>query len=478
VNTILSEIASLNKAIATGKTGTTEANDYVDQRAVLLKELSGYMDVSYYTSDNGMVNVSTSGGACLVNGTLSYSLRKIANEETGLIDIGLVTASGDIQDITSQISGGSVGALLTIMNSTVPSYASDLDALAQSITKTVNYFHEQGNDDAGISYFDEPASDYALNMRLSYSVEDASGDIDTANVMTSSSTSETSGNDVAARIASLADETLLGGTTLTGKTVSSAGTALGLSGNLVINGVQVAVGPTDTLSGIAARINAATSSTGVTASVKSTSSGYRLALASTTGESISVVNGTLDTSSSASSLLQSLTSTAVSSTTTALGVSGTFIIGSQSFTVTAGSTLQSVISDINSYSGTVVASATGNATDGYSLLLTDSGTGATITVSGSITQALGLTGESYAGYEASVVSRIGQQVSTATDLAAYHESSIRSLEAQEAAESGVSIDTEISNLIKYQSAYQAASRIYTTAQEMFKTLLSMMGVAS
>jgi flagellar hook-associated protein 1 FlgK len=39
--------------------------------------------------------------------------------------------------------------------------------------------------------------------------------------------------------------------------------------------------------------------------------------------------------------------------------------------------------------------------------------------------------------------------------------------------SGVSIDEETINLLKYEQAYQAASRIITTADEMYETLLSM-----
>ena len=38
-----------------------------------------------------------------------------------------------------------------------------------------------------------------------------------------------------------------------------------------------------------------------------------------------------------------------------------------------------------------------------------------------------------------------------------------SLQQQQASESGVSIDEEMSNLIKYENAYQAAARLYTVA---------------
>ena len=39
--------------------------------------------------------------------------------------------------------------------------------------------------------------------------------------------------------------------------------------------------------------------------------------------------------------------------------------------------------------------------------------------------------------------------------------------------SGVNMDEEISNLIKFQHAYEAAAKLITAANNMFQTLLSM-----
>lgn len=38
--------------------------------------------------------------------------------------------------------------------------------------------------------------------------------------------------------------------------------------------------------------------------------------------------------------------------------------------------------------------------------------------------------------------------------------------------SGVSLDEEAANLVRYQQSYAAAARILTTAQELFDTILS------
>ena len=39
--------------------------------------------------------------------------------------------------------------------------------------------------------------------------------------------------------------------------------------------------------------------------------------------------------------------------------------------------------------------------------------------------------------------------------------------------SAVSLDEELTNLIKYQRAYQAAAKMVTTADELLQTLLSL-----
>ena len=41
----------------------------------------------------------------------------------------------------------------------------------------------------------------------------------------------------------------------------------------------------------------------------------------------------------------------------------------------------------------------------------------------------------------------------------------------ESAFSGVNLDTEASNLIEQQQAYQASARVLSTARELFETLL-------
>ena len=47
------------------------------------------------------------------------------------------------------------------------------------------------------------------------------------------------------------------------------------------------------------------------------------------------------------------------------------------------------------------------------------------------------------------------------------------LENQQESVSGVSLDEEMINLIKFQNAYTAAAKMITTADEMMQTVLQM-----
>jgi flagellar hook-associated protein 1 FlgK len=47
------------------------------------------------------------------------------------------------------------------------------------------------------------------------------------------------------------------------------------------------------------------------------------------------------------------------------------------------------------------------------------------------------------------------------------------LEQQRSSVSGVSLDEEMVNMIKFQHAYDAAAKVVTTADELFQTILNM-----
>lgn len=56
---------------------------------------------------------------------------------------------------------------------------------------------------------------------------------------------------------------------------------------------------------------------------------------------------------------------------------------------------------------------------------------------------------------------------------AEHDAVATMLQRQHDSISGVSIDEEMSDLVRFQRAYQASARIITTVDEMLQTVLSL-----
>ncbi len=92
---------------------------------------------------------------------------------------------------------------------------------------------------------------------------------------------------------------------------------------------------------------------------------------------------------------------------------------------------------------------------------------------GSASVAIGGSNTTYGDYTASTVSKIGALSQNAQNLSEYHQNLLTSLQTQREGISGVSIDEEMTNLIKFQYAYQAAARLLTTADTLFTSLLAI-----
>jgi len=79
----------------------------------------------------------------------------------------------------------------------------------------------------------------------------------------------------------------------------------------------------------------------------------------------------------------------------------------------------------------------------------------------------------FGAYYDSMVSDAGLAVQQATSYYDHQSQMVRQVENYRESISGVSIDEETVNLIKYQNAYQAAAKLINTADEMMETILSM-----
>jgi flagellar hook-associated protein 1 FlgK len=95
---------------------------------------------------------------------------------------------------------------------------------------------------------------------------------------------------------------------------------------------------------------------------------------------------------------------------------------------------------------------------GASLTFTVDGTSTTSTV---------------ASYYNALVSKVGVDAQNAENTTVQNESFLKQLNTLRESNSGVSLDEELTNLVKYQRAFEASARMITTASEMLDTVLAM-----
>ena len=140
INEITAEIADLNTQIVAIETSTT-ANDLRDKRTALVSELSQYLDVKSFEQSNGSLTIITARGCVLVQGNEAYDL------EMGGTNGDRVTWRGSgnaIVDITDYLANGKLGGWLTMRDEVIAKCELDLNALAKEFIWAVNSQHSQG----------------------------------------------------------------------------------------------------------------------------------------------------------------------------------------------------------------------------------------------------------------------------------------------------------------------------------------------
>jgi len=141
INSDINQIADLNLQIKRMAAAGQSTADLEDQRNSALQDLSSYMNVSYYTASNGDLQVYSSSGQALVDSsahTLSYkaSANVTASTSYGSGGFSGITVGG--VDITSQITSGKIGALITLRDKTLPAEQTQLDQLATQFKSALN----------------------------------------------------------------------------------------------------------------------------------------------------------------------------------------------------------------------------------------------------------------------------------------------------------------------------------------------------
>ena len=142
INNDLQQISDLNVQIKQEAASGQSTADLEDKRNSALQDLSSLMNVSYFTNTNGDLQVFTASGQALVD-TMAHKVSYTAsNNVSASTSFSPITVNG--VDITSQITSGKVGGLITLRDTTLPAAQSQLDELAKQLKSSLNAVSNQG----------------------------------------------------------------------------------------------------------------------------------------------------------------------------------------------------------------------------------------------------------------------------------------------------------------------------------------------
>lgn len=152
INSYANQIAELNTSIANlGVNLSNLPNDLLDQRDQLINEMSKYVKVSVQPGENNSVTVAIGSGQPLVLGKHAFQLATAPSPtDPSRLEVGYVTSGGTSVLGEHALNGGSLGGLLDFRSGTLDRVQNSLGRLAIAIGMTFNDQHKLGQDQNGM----------------------------------------------------------------------------------------------------------------------------------------------------------------------------------------------------------------------------------------------------------------------------------------------------------------------------------------
>ncbi|MEO6185900.1 MAG: flagellar hook-associated protein FlgK [Steroidobacteraceae bacterium] len=150
INSIASNIARLNQQIVTAQSQSGQApGDLLDARDQQMADLSSRLDTTVVKVGDGSINVFVGNGQALVLGGTSATM--VARQDPlQATRVSLAFQSPGITvDVTSQLSGGSVGGLLDFRREMLDPVRNQLGQMAVALSDVTNAQHREGIDLGG-----------------------------------------------------------------------------------------------------------------------------------------------------------------------------------------------------------------------------------------------------------------------------------------------------------------------------------------
>jgi len=146
INTLAKGIADLNKNIITVSGSGGQPNDLLDQRDELITRLSGLVSVNTVSQSDGTLNVYIGNGQALVSGVNTQALSTIRDEyDPTRLNVAF-SFGGSTVDISNQLTGGKLGGLVQFRTQVLDDGMNQLGRVAVGLTSAVNTQNQLGID--------------------------------------------------------------------------------------------------------------------------------------------------------------------------------------------------------------------------------------------------------------------------------------------------------------------------------------------
>lgn len=139
VNTLAQRVADINRQIASALGTGHTPNDLLDQRDQLVSEISGFVQVSTITADDGTLGLFIGGGQRLVLGGSALELRALPDlYDPAKVRLGVREGGVDRTLPTASLGGGSLAGLLALQDEDIADAQALVGRMAAAIAGSLN----------------------------------------------------------------------------------------------------------------------------------------------------------------------------------------------------------------------------------------------------------------------------------------------------------------------------------------------------
>jgi flagellar hook-associated protein 1 len=460
INMLASEISTLNRQIVSSpNTEAQPANDLLDQRDTLVSELNKLVRVNVITQSDGSYNVFIGTGQSLVVGASTLTLTsRTSTEDPTSIEIGYLVGSTTVVLQAYTLQGGELGGLLTFLDDTLTPAQNEFGRVATVLTQTFNAQHRLGQDLNGALGGDFFVPPVATVVGRTSNTGNGVVSATLANVgqLTASDyrVSYTGANYIVTR---LSDDTQQTFATLP-QTID--GVTIALASGTPAAGDSFLVQPTR----FAARdIDLAIADTSLIAAAAPIRTATTLANVGNAKISAGVVNSVANLPLPGTVTLTYAQATNQFTVTGAVPAAGPFAYSAGAAITFNGMTVSVTGTPADGDTFTIVNNTSGVADNRNALLLGQLQTMQTV-ANGTA---------SYQSAYSQVVSRVGNDTREVQTQSNAQDSLVKQTREAKLSFSGVNLDEEAANLIRYQQAYQASGKVLQVASTLFDTLLQL-----